>query len=84
MAQTSPQAGMAKDELLELLQRSRAQLLNIIAEAAKFDLNQLSSPHPFLGEFNLYQWFLFTGAHEHRHRRQIRGILENLALPNQE
>ena len=79
--QTSPQAGMAKGELLVLLQHSSAELLRVMMAAAPYDLNRLSFPHPFLGELNLYQWFLFAGRHEQRHRRQIRGVLENSAFP---
>lgn len=78
--QTSPQAGMAKEELLALLQRARAELLLLMEPAAKYDLNRLSFPHPFLGELNLYQWFLFTGRHEQRHRGQMKGIVAHPAF----
>ncbi len=76
LPQTLPQARMAKEELLASLQRSRTELLKTISDAAQYDLHQLAFPHPYLGEFNLYQWFLFAGRHEQRHRGQIRGIME--------
>jgi uncharacterized damage-inducible protein DinB len=79
--QTAPRSGTGKKELLGLLESSREALHKVITDAAKYDLNQLVFPHPYLGEFNLYQWFLFTGRHEQRHRGQIRGILENPAYP---
>ncbi len=84
ISQTSPQAGMAKAELLTLLQRSRIGLLEVMGTATKYDLNQLAFPHPFLGELHLYQWFLFAGRHEQRHRQQIRGVLENSEFPSVE
>ncbi|MGH7496270.1 MAG: DinB family protein [bacterium] len=82
--QTAPRPGMAKKELLDSLESSREELRKVITEAAKYNLNQLVFPHPYLGEFNLYQWILFTGRHEQRHRGQIRGIVENPAFPKRE
>lgn len=79
--QTSPHAGMAKSELFILLQQSRIALLRVMNAAAEYDLNLLSFPHPFLGELDLYQWFLFAGRHEQRHRQQIRGVLKNAEFP---
>jgi DinB superfamily len=35
-------------------------------------------PHPAFGPLNLYQWLLFTAAHEERHLSQINALREEL------
>jgi uncharacterized damage-inducible protein DinB len=65
------QGGLMKEELLALLRGSRAEFLATIERASDYDLAQLTFPHPFLGDLNLYQWILFVGKHEARHTTQI-------------
>lgn len=77
----APQKGLTKEELLAVLKRSRAELLAVIERAAAYDLSQLVFPHPMLGQLNLYQWILFIGKHEQRHRKQIMAVRTALGFP---
>lgn len=38
----------------------------------------LHFPHPAFGPLNLYQWLLFTAAHEERHLSQIEALKEEM------
>lgn len=40
-------------------------------ESTEDPLRSRTSPHPFLGPFDGYQWMLFLSAHAERHLRQI-------------
>ncbi|HEV3468085.1 MAG TPA: DinB family protein [Pyrinomonadaceae bacterium] len=42
------------------------------------DCTDLRFPHPAFGPLNLYQWLLFTAAHEDRHRAQIEALKEEM------
>ena len=63
---------------LAALRASRAELHRILAAADGLALGRLTAPHPFLGELDFYQWVLFLGQHEERHRRQIVAIGERI------
>src|ERR1700687_1213026 len=39
------------------------------------DLRNHFFPHPFLGQFDCYQWLLFIGTHCERHVRQMEEVL---------
>jgi hypothetical protein len=34
--------------------------------------------HPVLGELDLYQWLIFVGQHEGRHKKQIDRTLKSI------
>lgn len=34
--------------------------------------------HPLLGELDLYQWLIFVGQHEGRHKKQIERTLKSI------
>ncbi len=76
-----PRAGLQKDDLMSDLRRSRAELLDAVGATANFDFAQIGYPHPFLGEFNLYQWIRFVGKHELRHTNQIEAIKSATDFP---
>ncbi len=84
MEQIVPRAGLQKDDLINDLRRSRAELLGAAEAAANFDFAQICYPHPFLGKFNLYQWIRFVGKHELRHTNQIEAIKRAPDFPAQE
>ncbi len=73
----APQQGIEKKRLMEFLQHSRTALLEIVSEAGSYDLSELIFPHPVLGRLNMYEWILFVGKHEDRHRAQIEIILNS-------
>lgn len=62
-------------ESLASLESSRARLKQALTEGQGIDLTQVKRPHQALGELDLYQWTLFVGQHEERHRRQIEKTL---------
>ncbi|MGA2379542.1 MAG: pyridoxal-dependent decarboxylase [Spirochaetia bacterium] len=73
-ASVAPRKGIPARELLEGLAGSRAALLKALTLCARFDLAQVSFPHPVLGKLDGYQWALYVGKHEERHRRQIEKV----------
>lgn len=81
MERITPRAGLTKDEVLESLRSSRAELIEAASAAASFDLARILYPHPFLGDFNLYQWVRFIGKHELRHLNQIEAIKQAANFP---
>ena len=73
-ASVAPSKGMSSRELLEGLEGSRAALMKALAHCARFDLAQVQFPHPVLGKLDGYQWALYVGKHEERHRREIEKV----------
>lgn len=69
-----------KDEMLAQLHELRQQTRAFIEEKTQGkDLGKYHMPHPFLGTFNLYQWFQVIASHQVRHSKQMREIAS--ALP---
>jgi hypothetical protein len=62
-------------ESLSSLVASRARLKEALMSASGLDLTKVKQKHPAMGEIDLYQWVLFVGQHEERHRRQIERTL---------
>jgi len=63
-------------EILHHLRRMEesAALMKALEHCARFDLMQVNFPHPVLGKLDGYQWALYVGKHEERHRRQIEKV----------
>ncbi|HKW35959.1 MAG TPA: DinB family protein [Candidatus Acidoferrum sp.] len=68
-----------KDEMLALLREVRQQTRVFMEECAGKPLRKYHMPHPFLGTFNLYEWFQVIASHQVRHSKQMREIAA--ALP---
>ena len=69
-----------KDEMLAQLGEVRQQTRAFIEEKTQGkDLGKYHMPHPFLGTFNLCQWFQVIASHQVRHSKQMREIAA--ALP---
>jgi hypothetical protein len=58
---------------------SRTELHEAMRAADGLALSSVRVTHPRLGELDLYQWILFVGQHEARHREQIDEVVEQLA-----
>jgi hypothetical protein len=76
-------SGVAPDDRpiadsLASLALSRARLKETLLDGENLDLTQVTRPHPAMGDIDLYQWVLFIGQHEERHRRQIERTLTEL------
>jgi DinB superfamily len=69
-----------KDEMLTQLRDLRQQTRAFLEEQTHGkDLGKYHMPHPFLGTFNLYEWFQVIASHQVRHAKQMREIAA--ALP---
>jgi hypothetical protein len=75
----APTGTLSREQALEALERSRAELLEAIRLADGMALESVRSMHARLGEIDLYQWMLFVGQHEARHVEQAREIVGQLA-----
>jgi glutamate/tyrosine decarboxylase-like PLP-dependent enzyme len=71
----APRKGIPARELLDGLDASRAALIGTLQRCARFDMSQVHFPHPVLGKLDGYQWALYVGKHEERHRQQIERVL---------
>ena len=65
-------------EALEGLKNSRESLRAAALAANGLSLSEIKHTHPFLGELDLYQWLIFLGQHEARHRKQIERTLNSI------
>ena len=69
-----------KDEMLTQLREVRRQTRAFLEEKTQGkDLRKYHMPHPFLGTFNLCEWFRVIASHQVRHAKQMRAIAS--ALP---
>jgi hypothetical protein len=60
------------------LEQTRAALRAAILAGEGLALSEVVQPHPVLGPINVYQWALFVGSHETRHKGQVREIAAQL------
>jgi hypothetical protein len=73
-----PRANADLKEALEGLKTSRESLRAAALAANGLALSEIKHTHPFLGELDLYQWIIFLGQHEARHRKQIERTLSSI------
>ena len=71
----APEGAASVSESLEQLSQSRAALVELRPRIEAVDCSKVEYPHPFFGNFNLYQWLGFIGVHELRHLAQIENLL---------
>jgi len=78
------EAGVARrtnvdfSEALEGLESSREALRAAAGAASGLSLGEIKHTHPILGELDLYQWLIFVGQHEGRHKKQIERTLNSI------
>jgi hypothetical protein len=73
-----PRANVDLREALEGLETSRGSLRAAVVAANGLSLGEIKHTHPFLGELDLYQWLIFIGQHELRHKKQIERTLNSI------
>jgi hypothetical protein len=78
----TPRSKIEPAVALERLAAGRKRLLETLAQLSAFDGTKLTFPHPFFGDFNLYQWALLSGWHERRHTGQIEKIKASPGFPS--
>jgi hypothetical protein len=85
-ARMNPSQGALKKEVMEIFLRNQDELLEIVNEASKIDLNKASIPVEFLKilRMNLGDALQFVVVHEQRHIKQahrVRSNAESLLTP---
>lgn len=73
-----PRANADLQEALDGLKASRESLRAAAGAANGLSLGEIKHTHPLLGELDLYQWIIFLGQHEARHRKQIERTLSSI------
>jgi len=67
----TPEDEASIEQSLTSLRASRQRLREALIDGSDLDLSAVKRPHAVMGELNVYQWALFVGQHEERHRKQI-------------
>jgi DinB family protein len=73
-----PGTNVNHGEALAGLESSRQALRAATESANGLALGDIKHTHPILGELDLYQWLIFLGQHEERHRKQIERTLQSI------
>ena len=73
-----PRANIDISEAVEGLESSREALRAAAVSANGLSIGEIKHTHPVLGELDLYQWLVFVGEHEGRHRKQIERTLKSI------
>lgn len=74
-----PKSDVDATEALNGLATSRQDLRAAVAGANGLPLGEIKHTHAILGELDLYQWLIFLGDHEVRHRNQIDRTLKSIS-----
>jgi DinB superfamily len=77
-ATVRPRANIDINEALDGLESSREALRAAVVSATGLSLGEIKHTHPILGELDLYQWLIFVGQHEGRHKKQIERTLKSI------
>lgn len=73
-----PRVNVDISEALDGLESSREALRAAVVSANGLSLGEIKHTHPILGELDLYQWLIFVGQHEGRHKKQIERTLNSI------
>jgi hypothetical protein len=73
-----PRANIDINEAVDGLESSREALRAAAVSANGLSLGEIKHTHAILGELDLYQWLIFVGQHEGRHKRQIERTLKSI------
>jgi uncharacterized damage-inducible protein DinB len=68
------------EALLGEFEATRQRSVSFTGET-QADLRSHFFPHPFLGDFDCYQWLLFIGTHCERHVRQLEEVKSDAGFP---
>jgi hypothetical protein len=79
-ATVQPRANVDISEALEGLEGSREALRAAVVTANGLAIGEIKHTHPVLGEINLYQWLIFLGHHDNRHKKQIERTLKSIPV----
>jgi hypothetical protein len=65
-----------KEEMLGELRLTRERTLAFLVETETRDLSAYRWKHPFLGRLNTYEWFEMIAAHQIRHTKQLKDLIQ--------
>ena len=77
-ATVHPRPNIDINEAVEGLESSREALRAAAVSANGLSIGEIKHTHPILGELDLYQWLIFVGQHEGRHKKQIERTLNSI------
>jgi hypothetical protein len=67
-----------KEQMLGELRLTRQRTLDFLAGIETRDLSVYRWKHPFLGRLNTYEWFEMIAAHQVRHTKQLKDLIQQL------
>jgi hypothetical protein len=73
-----PRSNIDINEAVDGLESSREALRAAAVSADGLSIGEIKHTHAILGELDLYQWLIFVGEHEGRHRKQIERTLKSI------
>jgi hypothetical protein len=68
--QLQPQSKLTREQIVQQFQASRAKTIEF-AKTTDLDLKSHTSPNPFFGPLNAYDWLIYIPLHQLRHDQQI-------------
>ena len=77
-APVQPRANVDISDALDGLESSREALRAAVVTADGLAIGEIKHNHAVLGELDLYQWLIFLGQHETRHKKQIERTLKSI------
>ena len=77
-ATVHPRPNIDINEAVEGLESSREALRAAAMSGNGLSIGEIKHTHPILGELDLYQWLIFVGQHEGRHKKQIERTLNSI------
>ena len=54
---------------------ARLRVIAVLQSASGLALSTASAPHPYFGQFDVYQWGIMLAHHQRRHAECIRELL---------
>jgi hypothetical protein len=76
-----PIDAVSLEESISKLGETRIKLTDPLEQLCRYDVTQLTYPHPAVGPLDTYQWVMVMGSHEGRHTRQINRVKEDANYP---
>lgn len=70
-----PREGLPSAESLARQAASRVRVIAALQAASGLALSTASAPHPYFGQFDVYQWGIMLAHHQRRHAECIRELL---------
>ena len=70
-----PKEGLPPSESLARQAASRLRVIAALQAASGLALSTASAPHPYFGQFDVYQWGIMLAHHQRRHAECIRELL---------